>query len=998
MAEKLRWAQLTYSSFDREHGSGGWQVKDLTGVPDRDETKLLESSVVTGFDYHDETSTYPSEEEIAGWPRRFSFHPTALGDRYVHVVQAGRDSTGRPGNTYSHVILDRRPERREPAERAFRPIDLWRSAAFATPYGVDQILESTVADDPGALSGPYSGAETALSIMAMPGYREPLIAALDAVQSVQHGGGMLVLVSDRQDWAALIISALTRLMTRGTARSVPFSLYERASALENLLRTGTTVAVVPTRDLELLSTDTASHILVDGEIPESTEDHHHVSHGRPIPRSEFSRMVDSILGTAEEPELDRLRATVERLSPGTEGLDLDGELAPADLAQLHVAWPLAMTICANPDLDYPAAAQAAAADLLVAHSPLSVGGSARLLPFVREVVAATVTARADRASMLRNAELPPQPDAGRSGTGIAAPPAPTAVASASDVGAEELWAALNSEAMTRSQLCSALLEHAYLLAAIRDDRWLDENFEVVGEGLWCNLEDGGELFEAVARVLTRAARECERSDYAPTAELKTLCFISTAGLLDGQRTYTTDTVTNTDLESLVDEILDSPASRGLAALPDPYDLSAHLPALSGPVRERLVLRAAGWPPPGCSQQFLALLAQQGVPTHLQRAAQGEPLDLSVIDTRLLLEIVRWQTRVPAHRRQPADPELVELAARWAPTIHPHLSSLDHELQTILRSSTLQLSTLDTIERSFPQWMPEEPITKLLAAEPWSEELRRFLDVLIQTRPGALPLALLRATACSQEPSVWIPNSDYVVSALAASPELSAQVSRELTPVTWCAVLDVAARHSLPWQAGGQSPAWLPDLSRFPVSDIHQLVDRAVMLWDRSGCMSTSVTHLAMCSLFAADQMDRMSRSTSRGFGRRRREDDQAGSMWPFTAEQLEIFGAETSDGEPVLPAVLSGLSQVPSGAFLTEKIDPETGWYTSVDREYHRITTELGFSEDEIDSLLFKLDSFAEKWRKSIGKLKLRDAEPKKSVPFIPGRSRPAAARSEGER
>ena len=50
MGEAESWAQLTYSSFDRDQGSGGWQVKDLTGDPSDDEMRLLQKSVVTGLD------------------------------------------------------------------------------------------------------------------------------------------------------------------------------------------------------------------------------------------------------------------------------------------------------------------------------------------------------------------------------------------------------------------------------------------------------------------------------------------------------------------------------------------------------------------------------------------------------------------------------------------------------------------------------------------------------------------------------------------------------------------------------------------------------------------------------------------------------------------------------------------------------------------------------------------------------------------------------------
>jgi hypothetical protein len=951
VAEVGSWAQLTYSSFDRDQGSGGWQVKDLTGSPSDDETRLLQKSVVTGFDYHGDVSTYPSTEEITGWPRRFSFVRTPLGGRYVHAVQAGRDSTGRPGNTYSHVSLDRRMS--GPAEADYLPIDLWKSRAFETPYGVEQILKTEVHGTPEQALGEFAGTPTALSIMSMPGYREPLMAAIDAVEQVQHGHGMLVLVTDRQDWAALLISAMSRLTSPGAARSLSFSLYERARALPAAKNEGITVAAVPSADLDSIDPATATFVLVDGEIPESSAENHVVAHGAPIPRTDFSRMVESI--QAADPAL--LTEVVEGLS----GSGIDGELSPADVNSLDIAWPLAMLIRHSTQTPFPAEAAAAAERVILRSSPISVGRSATFLPAVREVIAGAVAGV----------------NTGHSG-GVAE--------------AGPIWAALLERGQSDSALATALLEHAYLLAAISDEKWLDSGSAPVGDGAWWNLDDGGELRTAVQDALKAALRSCESAEYRPDFEFKLLSFLARASLIGDP-----DRQQDPEAEQLVDAILGSNAVRTFAnssdipELTDVFDVS---------IRERLLWHISQWDMPGCSTEFLFRIAQSSPRSSWPKYTQAPAEGFSNLEVRLMLELVRVQGTEPGGEGPAVDAALLENAVRAAAQVHPGWNSLDSQLRMVIGDSRLSLPTLQYLEDHYPQWLSDDrSIAKVLATEPYTPALQKYLERLLQTRREAIPLVNLRMAARSNGTTGTLRTSSTIVDELhlISSLELSDAVKAELAPVAWCAALDFAAHYGLNEYANLAVPV-LPDFSRFPVTGIEAILARAEFLWAQGNAVKTSIPGLAMSALLAADQEKRMSQSANPG--RKRPTYSLGEQAWPFSEEILWILNRETPADERLITAILNRLSETVQGGFLKERISENNRWFYEVKRSYRGIARWHRQTEDEIDETADAFEGAAEKWRKSIGKFKLRDQESgKKTFPFVPGRGRPNdAIKAEGER
>ena len=214
-----RWAQLTYASFDRADGSpGGWQEKDIVGEPTDDERRTLRRYVMSQFSYHGTLPKFATPEQVAALPVRLAYHAPE-SDRpgiYAYAANAGADSTGRPGNVYSHILMDRDPD-------TMRPIDLWRSPSFARPASVDDILHTQIADKPQSMQA--GNLNMIAKVLQTPGYTEPILAAADALMNARDTG-VVVLVSDRQDWSAIIMMAVQYLMSPSLARTVNWSVYE----------------------------------------------------------------------------------------------------------------------------------------------------------------------------------------------------------------------------------------------------------------------------------------------------------------------------------------------------------------------------------------------------------------------------------------------------------------------------------------------------------------------------------------------------------------------------------------------------------------------------------------------------------------------------------------------------------------------------------------------------------------------------------------------------
>ena len=391
-----RWGQLTYTSFDPGNGaSGGWQLKETSGDLSNGEIQNLRSRVVTWFDPVKPLSPFPSPGELKAMPRRLTYVADEHGGgAYWHSVMAGRDSTGRPGNVFSHVVLDRAVDAPNPA---IRPIELWRSPDLLCPYGPDQV-SGAILTNPGC---PRFGDEldraAVLDFLFDPAtWRVGVLSVLlDAVDAAMKGGRSVVLLTDSAESGALWIAAVSSLTSPRTARALSFSVYERAGVLTALFERGVHVACVPQEDSASLTQTEDFVILDEHEMPSLGEvggQQHETRAGSRITPTPWSELAQAAL--------------VDRSTAEAAFAELDAISSRLGDPKLDPCWPLAMAAMRLPDLFGDLQTEAAAA--VKRHSPLALEDDAELMALAMLTVRRESGGKASVAwDELQNGEVSP---------------------------------------------------------------------------------------------------------------------------------------------------------------------------------------------------------------------------------------------------------------------------------------------------------------------------------------------------------------------------------------------------------------------------------------------------------------------------------------------------------------------------------------------------------------------------------------------------------------
>ena len=368
MTAPERFAQLTYTSFDAPGTAGGWQVKQVLGRITEPEQRLLVANVHTTLNPVGGVPTYPSPEQIAELPRRLCYRPVESGAGYWHTVAAGTDSTGRPGNVFAHVLLDRTP-----APTAIRPIERWRSADWLTPYGPAAVGAAVLpAREPGV--GTAITAQTVLDFACATDVWRlgTLCVLLDAVLAAMRTNSTVVLGAASPDTAARWIGLVSYLMSAGTAARFGFSTFDRATELSQRAEH---LIAVPESDLDAI---TERDLVLIGEsepvsLGELGGQPHRTARGRDVPVTEWSVMAQVAL-------IDPVEAAVllDAIDDVASRVDDDG---------LHPALPMAMAVLAREEF---ADAAAEARAVIAEWAPPQLAAS----PEVGQLVADEVSRRA----------------------------------------------------------------------------------------------------------------------------------------------------------------------------------------------------------------------------------------------------------------------------------------------------------------------------------------------------------------------------------------------------------------------------------------------------------------------------------------------------------------------------------------------------------------------------------------------------------------------------
>jgi hypothetical protein len=357
-AATRRFAQLTYTSYDPGDGSGGgWQVKDVRGGVTGEESRRLCAGVVTRVDPGFADLHFPTQDEIDALPRRLAYAPLGeLGAAYWHSVPAGPDPTGRPGNVFAHVVLDREPSAPRPP---MRPTDLLGAPHWLRPYGAPAVLATTLHDVPEPPWEPVLDRAAVVPFLVDVSRRRTsvLAAVLDAVYGALTGGRPVVLGVDEDAEAALWIAGIAHLMSPGTARRMSWSTADRLDGLD--ARAAPHLTVVPGADLAgdapdglvLLRTRKGSVQL--GAL--TSGDPHNADTGAQIPVTPWSVLVPAVLqdvGLAHHVLAQQ-----------------DAIAAELDDTGLSPGWPLAMAVSRLAELPELADANEEAVQLLTATPP-----------------------------------------------------------------------------------------------------------------------------------------------------------------------------------------------------------------------------------------------------------------------------------------------------------------------------------------------------------------------------------------------------------------------------------------------------------------------------------------------------------------------------------------------------------------------------------------------------------------------------------------------------
>jgi hypothetical protein len=347
-----RYGELTYTSYDAAGSAGGWQIKQQRGALSDEETQLLVSQVQTVFEPPQPLPAYPTPAQVAALPRRLAYRNAGAG-AYWHSVPAGPDATGRPGNVFSHVMLDRGDTQPGPAHR---PIQLWRSADWLCPYGTAVAAAQLPPHPPRPSAAITADSVLQFALDTSTWRLGVLLGLLDAVAAAMTAGPPVLLGVDSPDAAAHWIGLISLLMSAGTARTLNFSTFERVSPSTHALRTTQHLTAVPRTDLDnappgVVAIDDTEML----SLGEFGGEPHRTAAGQTIDVTAWSAMTQVAL-------LDLASARLLLA-------DIDTFAAQVNDTGLHPAWPMAMSVLTRAEFSDAARE---ARTVIAMHSPLDL--------------------------------------------------------------------------------------------------------------------------------------------------------------------------------------------------------------------------------------------------------------------------------------------------------------------------------------------------------------------------------------------------------------------------------------------------------------------------------------------------------------------------------------------------------------------------------------------------------------------------------------------------
>lgn len=334
-------AQLIYTSFDDGAGRGGWQVKQVRGEVSAATRDALVGRVKTRFDLEPRLPDFPTEAEIAARPSRLAYAPLeSIGDlggvgpaqrggAYWHTSAAGPDASGRPGNVFAHIALDRTP----PPALTHRPITRWGSPDWLRPYGPADVAAAEITDDVLPQPNPAMSARAPVEFLTTADVDRIGVfrVLLDAVVDALDGGPTVVLLVSDHTRAASWIAAVSYFLPLRSTYEFAFTTHDRADAPAGTLERSGHLVVAPADSLDERTGVTGAIVIDEAEIPRLGDlgSTHHLRHGT-VEVSSLSTFVEGIL------EDDDVAATILARRDAVAAEFADTPLTPV--------WPLAVAV------------------------------------------------------------------------------------------------------------------------------------------------------------------------------------------------------------------------------------------------------------------------------------------------------------------------------------------------------------------------------------------------------------------------------------------------------------------------------------------------------------------------------------------------------------------------------------------------------------------------------------------------------------------------------
>lgn len=688
-----RWGQLTYASIDRANDTGGgWQVMDTSGALSDGEIEALTQRIVTRFDPDMPLEAFPNAAELECLPRRLTYICDDRGQgTYWHSTMAGRDSTGRPGNVFSHVVLDRATAERSPA---IRPIEIWRSPGLLCPFGPEQVSLAALPEVDHPVFGAVMGRQAVLDFLFDPAqWRVGVLSALlDAVSGALKEGPPVVLVTGSTDTAALWIAAVSSLAPASWIRRMNFSVYERAAGLGAVFERGVHLVCVPRADAAGLSDQSGFILLDEQEMPDLGEvgGRPHQTHaGSPILATNWSALAQAAL--------------VDPATFSTATSTMDDVAARIGDCGREPSWALAIAALRLPDLfaDY----QAEAAAIMARHSPDSMEEDDELMQLARERVQQT-----------------------------------------SGGSAEEAWAELEQDEASR--LIRTVLVETYLRCALQDHKWLARPGAIPLPTDY-RTEGGTPELRQVARsaILSLQRRFSEEnSPEFPSTALRILDFIHSNGLADTRETpagILEDAITEI-IERVVFQVVDDD-QRSKELVQETGTLASDVLCRKVLAAVQNSVRFASQPagkriPPAFCDWLLGAMAPSGLSDLL--------LDPHSAIAPLAAEQAIWLCRNGLGHRDGA--RVVAAAGLLEPAQEDYVDPVLGQI--FVQHPPWRAAELLYLEQKFPSEMPGGFFLSALLREEWSQSLEDLIRVVVDQRESIVfdspevRFALLRRTA------------------------------------------------------------------------------------------------------------------------------------------------------------------------------------------------------------------------------------------------------------